>query len=83
MVKIKRYSTHTIYCLLNYDWVGNFQVQIQGAEMGRRKVSPSIRMYMPVKGSGRGMSKRGGACVREAGVFVVPETRQAWNIFHG
>lgn len=57
--------------------MGNFQVQIQGAEMGRRKVSPFIRMYMPVKGSGRGMSKRGGACVREAGEFVVPETRRA------
>lgn len=55
----------------------NFQAPILDAEMGRQKVSPIIRMYMPVKESGRGMSKRDGACVREGGEFVVPETRQA------
>lgn len=55
----------------------NFQAPILDAEMGRRKVSLIIKMYMPVKESGRGMSKRDGACVREGGEFVVPETRQA------
>lgn len=67
---------------MNMEWTwqalkSSYKVPILDAEMGRRKVSLIIRMYMPVKESGRGMSKRDGACVREGGEFVVPETRQA------
>lgn len=51
--------------------------------MGQQKGYPYTEMFMPVKENGRGMLKKGGACVRRDGEYVVHRTKNPSITFPG